>query len=64
VVSAPRLPNDSLRGLSFLMKRGISDGELALGLRYQKGNRYWQLERVTGDERTGARVESSLVLRF
>jgi len=64
-LSFPKAGYAPLTNFSLYVRHGIADdNEMALALRYQKGNRYWQLERVTGDPETGARVGASVVLRF
>jgi hypothetical protein len=63
-LSLPKAAYAPLTNFSVYVRHGISDDEMSLALRYQKGNRYWQLERVTGDPDTGKRVGASVVLRF
>ena len=62
-----RLPDTGIRGLEHVtlqVRRGFSDGESAVGLRYSHGQRFFQLESVSGDRETGKRYSASFRLRF
>jgi hypothetical protein len=61
---APHSPSEHLQNFSLQVQHGIGDSEMHMGLSYGKGNKYWEIERVTGDPSTGARVAGSFVLRF
>jgi hypothetical protein len=62
-----RFPDTGMRGLEHVtlqVRRGLSDDESALGLRYSDGPRYFQLEAVHGDPETGRRYGATFRVRF
>ena len=61
------LPNTRIAGLDHLqlnMRHGVFEPEWAVGLRYAKGPRFLQLERVAGDATSGQRYTLTVALRF
>jgi hypothetical protein len=61
------LPNTRITGLDHLqlnMRHGVFEPEWAVGLRYAKGPRFLQLERVAGDQTSGQRYTLTVALRF
>ena len=63
-VSLPATGITRLDRLQLNVRHGVFDREWALGLRYAEGRRFFQLERVAGDDDTGERYTATVVLRF
>ncbi|HEV8628776.1 MAG TPA: hypothetical protein VGV61_00565 [Thermoanaerobaculia bacterium] len=63
-LALPDTGNPVLGRYTMQVRRGYFNHEWALGLRYNHGPRYFELERVTGDRKTGDRYSGTVVLRF
>jgi hypothetical protein len=63
-LSLPRTGLQKLDHMQLNVRRNTSSDEWALGVRYSDGPRFFQLERVAGDDETGMRYSATVVLRF